>query len=392
MIRRGYNWRPLATAGTGLLLSGLILAQGPLEYAEKMAGSIMTRRPDGYGQWTYVTGTVLKGFEELWKETGEKPYFDYIQKTVDAVIGEDGTIKGYNRQDYNIDMVREGGQLLFLYRETGEEKYRKAAALLHLQMEEQPRTRSGGFWHKERYPWQMWLDGLYMGSPFLAEYGLMFGEPADLDEAVLQIIQMDLHAYDAATGLYFHGWDESREQEWADPETGCSPSFWSRAIGWYAMAIADVLDYLPADHPGRASVIAIFNRVADGIARFQDPESGVWWQVTDQFARDSNYLESSASCMFVYALAKGVRLGYLEDEPYSAVALKGYRGILDHFIEPGPGGTIDLTQVCRTAGLGYGRDGTYNYYTLETEVVSNDGKGTGPFVLAGIEIARMDSP
>lgn len=384
------QWYPAMMAAWMLILSGLTLAQGPVDHSEKMVESIMKRKPDGYGGWTYVTGTVLTGFEELWKETGEQRYFDYIRKTIDLAVREDGSISRYDLEDFNIDQVREGCQLLFLYRETGEEKYRKAAELLRHQLDGQPRTHSGGFWHKERYPWQMWLDGLYMGSPFLSSYGSMFGKPGDLDDVVLQITQMDAHAYDPVTGLYHHGWDESREQEWADPETGCSQSFWSRAIGWYAMAIVDVLDDLPSNHYGRDTIIGILNRVAGGIARFQDPESGVWWQVTDQIARDSNYLESSASCMFVYALAKGVRLGYLEDH-YKEVALKGYLGIVNQFIKPGPEGTIDLTQVCRTAGLGYGRDGTYTYYTMETEIVSNDGKGIGPFVLAGIEIDRMDS-
>lgn len=388
---KGFKGRSIILTGWGLLLSGLILGQGPLDYSEKMAESVMNRRPEGYGGWTYVTGTVLKGFEELWKETGDERYFGYIKNTLDAVIGADGSIAGYDKKDFNIDMIREGGQLLFLFRETGEAKYREAAGLLREQLEEQPRTRSGGFWHKERYPWQMWLDGLYMGSPFLAEYGVMFGKPGDLEDVVLQITQMDAHAYDPATGLYFHGWDESGQQEWADPGTGCSPSFWSRAIGWYAMAVVDVLEIMPPDHEGRDTLIGIFERVANGIAGYQDPGTGVWWQVTDQIARDSNYLESSGSCMFVYALAKGVRMGVLDDS-YRSVVQKGYRGILDRFIKPGPDGTIDLTQVCRTAGLGYGRDGSYSYYTMETEIVSNDGKGIGPFVLAGIEIARMDSP
>jgi len=383
---RKINW--LLLAGALILVPEPVLPQESLDYSIKMAASVMDRRPDGYDTWNYVTGTVLTGFQELWEVTGDQRYLDYIRKTVDLAVNGDGAISRYRLSDYNIDQVREGCQLLFLYRETGEAKYRIAADTLRMQLEGQPRTRSGGFWHKKRYPWQMWLDGLYMGSPFLAEYGSLFNRPEDLDDVVLQIIQMDLHSYDTVTGLFYHGWDESGSQEWGDPETGHSPSFWGRAIGWYAMAMVDVLDFLPADHEGREPILEIFNRLAEGIARFQDPGSGVWWQVTDQIGRDSNYLESSSSCMFVYALAKGVRLGYL-DARYGEVARKGYQGILDHFIESRPDRTIDLTKTCLTAGLGNGRDGTYRYYTAETGMVSNDGKGVGPFIRAGIEIERI---
>jgi unsaturated rhamnogalacturonyl hydrolase len=365
-------------------------AQDTSRYSIKMAESIMQWRPSGYSGWDYVTGTVLKGFEELWRVTGDERYFTYIKKTVDNVVNDKGEISGYRKEDYNLDEIREGCQLLLLYKQTGEKKYHIAANLLREQLEEHPRTNSGGFWHKERYPWQMWLDGLYMGSPFYAEYSKLFGYTNDFEDVMHQITEMDAHAYDDSAKLYYHGWDESREQDWADPVTGTSPSFWGRAIGWYAMAIVDVLDYLPQDHPGRDSVLNIFNRLAQGVALYQDPDSLVWWQVVDQMKRDSNYIESSASCMFVYALAKGVRLGYL-DNSFKDVILSGYQGILDHFIEPELNGTINLTSTCLTAGLGYGRDGSYAYYTTATPVVSNDGKALGPFILASIEIEMMDS-
>ena len=248
----------------------------------RMAESIMIRHPNGYGNWDYVSGTVLRGFEELWRRTEDDRYFDYIKKTVDRVVNSDGSIDDYNLSSYNIDEINEGRMLLFLYKETGEEKYRKAAALLRSQLATHPRTSEGGFWHKQRYPHKMWLDGLYMGSPFLSEYGKLFNKPEDFDDVVNQLKLMEKHARDPITGLLYHCWDESRTQEWADSLTGCSPSFWGRAIGWYAMAVVDVLDFLPEEHAGRDSVIAILQRLTEAVSNFQNDSTGVWWQVVDQ--------------------------------------------------------------------------------------------------------------
>jgi unsaturated rhamnogalacturonyl hydrolase len=242
----------------------------------------------------------------------------------------------------------------------------------------------------------MWLDGLYMGSPFLAHYGKVFNEPAAFDEVVRQIQLMDQHAYDPASGLFFHGWDEKHAQSWADPKTGRSPSFWGRAIGWYAMAIVDCLDNLPADHRGVGSVKAILERLADGVVRHQDPESGLWWQVLDQGGRDGNYLETSASSMFVYAIAKGINRGYLSREKYQPAVLRGYAGLVGGSIRTDGDGKIHLTRNCEVAGLGFtsgsgrARDGSYGYYISEP-VVENDLKGVGPFILAGMEVQRLVS-
>ena len=354
-------------------------------WSVRIAESIMTRHPDGYGDWDYVTGTVLKGFEELWRRTGDDRYYDYIKTTVDQVITSDGRILGYNLDDYNIDEINEGRMLLFLFKETGSEKYKVAADLLRSQLDNHPRTSEGGFWHKQRYPHQMWLDGLYMGSPFYAEYGKLFNEPEAFNDVVKQLTLMETHARDSVSGLLYHGWDESREQEWADSVTGCSASFWGRAIGWYAMALVDVLDYLPVDHSGRDSVIAILQRLSDAVSKFQDDSTGVWWQVMDQGGREGNYLESSVSCMLTYAIAKGIRLGYI-DKTYRPLVEKAYQGILNEFITENIDGTINLDQTCITAGLGNGRDGTYEYYVNQTSIRSNDGKGLGPFITASLEM------
>ncbi len=366
-------------------LAGTLQAQQPSHYAVAMAESIIREKPAEYQFWNYVNGTVLRGFIELWRATGEARYFDYIKTTVDKSVNADGTINRYKLSDYNIDQVKEGSAVLFLYRETGEEKYRRAAELLRKQMKEHPRTSEGAFWHKERYPWQIWLDGLYMGSPFLAEYGEIFREPELFDDVVNQLLQAHKHTLDPVTGLYYHGWDEKRQQAWADTVTGQSPGFWGRAMGWYAMALVDVLDYIPADHPGRDSVVAVLNRFASAIKQYQDKDTGLWWQVTDQGGREGNYLESSASCMFVYALAKAARKSYIQHS-YRKVAEKGYRGILKHFVTTDSAGNLRLGQCCLTAGLGYGRDGSYDYYVHQTKISVNDGKATGPFILAALEM------
>ena len=361
-------------------------------WSVRMAESVMQRHPNVYGSWDYETGTVLRGFEEAWRVTGDERYYDYIKNTIDYVVNENGTIDGYNVSSYNIDEINEGRMLLFLYNETGEQKYKEAADLLHSQLENHPRNDDGGFWHKLIYPHQMWLDGLYMGSPFYAEYSLLFNDSYGFDDVALQLILMEKHARDPETGLLFHGYDDSREQAWADPVTGQSPSFWGRAIGWYAMALVDVLDFLPADHSKRDSIIDIFNRLVEGMVTVQD-ESGVWWQVVDQGGREGNYLEASVSCMVIYAMAKAIRMGYISIS-YLPVVLDGYNGILNEFITVNSDSSINLIRTCSGAGLGGNpyRDGSYNYYIYQTGIRDNDAKGIGPFITTSIEIERMSLP
>lgn len=357
-------------------------------WSVRMAESVMQRRPVVYGEWDYVTGTVLKGFEQLWRRSGDQKYLTYVQNTVDSVVAEDGTIADYDLSKYNIDEIKEGSILLFLYKLSKEKKYKKAADILREQLAGQPRNSLGGFWHKKRYPYQMWLDGLYMGAPFYAEYSALFNEQDAFDDIVNQFALMEDHARDSDTGLLYHAWDEKQVQDWADPNTGLSQIFWGRAIGWFGMALVDVLDYLPPEHNGREKLVAILRRTARALSQVQDRATGVWWQVLDRPHAEGNYLEASASCMYVYTLAKGVRLGYL-DEDYAAVAKRGYNGIIKEFIQEEADGTISLAQICRSAGLGYGRDGSYNYYVYQEKRVANDGKGVGPFITASIEIEMM---
>ena len=363
-------------------------------WSARMAASVMERRPIIRERWDYETGTVLRGFEELWEATGDARYFDYIKRNVDAYVEPDGSIRTYDMADYNLDNINTGKLLFLLYEETGDERYRIAAETLHDQLEHQPTTSEGGYWHKQRYPYQMWLDGLYMAEPFAARYATTWGDPARVDEALDHVaLQYQLAARylrDPATGLYYHGWDEKRQQVWADSLTGRSANFWGRAMGWYAMALVDVLDHLPAHHPEHPRLVRLLQDLAEAIVGVQDPVTGVWYQILDQPNREGNYLEASASSMFVYALAKGVRVGYL-DPSYLEAARWGYRGLLQEFVSV-EDGLVNLNRVVSVGGLGGDddRDGTFAYYMSEP-VIANDPKGTGPFILASLEIEAADA-
>jgi unsaturated rhamnogalacturonyl hydrolase len=235
----------------------------------------------------------------------------------------------------------------------------------------------------------MWLDGIYMGDPFYAQFSQLFNEPKNYDDVANQIIWVDKHTLDPKTGLLYHAWDESKQQKWANPQTGCAPMFWARAIGWYMMSIVDVLDYLPKDHPMRGKIIQIFKNETDALLKVQDAKSGAWWQILDRGNQPKNYLESSASCMFVYAMSKAINNGYLSKNYVPAVT-KGWNGLLKTFITEASNGVLTLTKTCRSAGLGgepY-RDGSYEYYMSEP-IVSNDLKGIGPFIMAAVETQKL---
>ncbi|MGF6849615.1 unsaturated rhamnogalacturonyl hydrolase [Chitinophaga sp. W3I9] len=337
-------------------------------------------------RWSYDQGVILEGFTGLWKRTGNQEYFRYIQKSMDHFVDANGNIHTYQLTDYNIDNVKNGRILLTLYKATKDNKYKIAADHLREQLRGQPRTNNGGFWHKKRYPYQMWLDGLYMGEPFYAEYAVLTGENSAFRDITRQFVLMEQHARDSRTGLLYHAWDESKEQRWANKTTGQSPHFWGRAMGWYAMALVDALEYYPAGDPGKDSLIAILNRTAAAVKKYQDAKTGCWYQVLDKGDSTGNYVEASASCMFVYALAKGMRLGYLPAS-YRGVAQKGYKGILKQFIRKNPEGDITLSGTVSVAGLGGDpyRDGSYAYY-LSEKVIDNDPKGVGAYILAANEM------
>jgi len=352
-----------------------------------MADSVMRRYMPFC--WHYEYGLMHRAIEQVWLKTSNSKFYHYIKRDIDQLVSAEGNIKTYSVQEYNLDQINPGRILFPLYRTTGDEKYKKAAYLLREQLRGQPRTSEGGFWHKKIYPHQMWLDGIYMAAPFCAEFAKTFDEPAAFDDVAHQIILIERHTRDRKTGLLYHGWDESKQQRWANPETGCSPHFWGRAVGWYAMAIVDVLDYLPQDHAKRQDILAIFERMMAAFMPFQDKSTGLWYQVLDQGNREGNYLEASGSCMFVYSIAKAVRQGILA-KAYLDVAHKGYQGILDNLIRVDEQGLVNLEKTCGGAGLGGDpyRDGSYEYYVGE-KIVTNDYKGIGPFILASIEMEHQ---
>ena len=365
--------------------------------AINIAHTITTKWKDSLSQdggpvkWAYDQGVVLKGIEGLWLDTSDPQYFNYVQHSLDKFITSDGSILTYKLEDYNLDNVLCGRLLLMLYKTTGQEKYYKAAKQLRIQLRDQPRIADGGFWHKKRYPQQMWLDGLYMAEPFYTEWAATFKEDTAYNDIAKQFVLMEKYARDAKTGLLYHGYDQSGAEKWSDKVNKTSPNFWGRAMGWFGMALVDALDYFPEAHPQRKALINILQRYADAISRVQDNQSGVWWDVLNFPNREGNYLESSASSMFVYTLAKGVRKGYLSST-FLPVAQKGYKGIVDRFVRKSDDGQVNLEGTVAVSGLGgtpY-RDGGYAYYVHE-KVVTNDPKGIGAFLICCNEMNKAQN-
>lgn len=362
--------------------------------SDQMAATAMEIWKDRSEKWSYDHGVIQDGLNEIWRRNGNAVYFKYIQTWMDQFISADGVIDTYSEDHFNIDNVKNGTVLLDLYKVTGQQKYFKAATTLWGQLQKQPRTKEGGFWHKKIYPNQMWLDGLYMGQPFYAEYAALINNKKAFDDIANQFIFMEKNARDAKTGLLYHGWDESRMQKWANPKTGLSPHIWARAMGWYAMALVDVLDYFPKNHPKQKELVSILNRLAVAIKSVQNDKTGVWYDILDRPDGKGNYFESSGSAMFVYAIAKGVRLQYLP-KSYFAVADKGYKGMQQEFVEQRGPNMINLKGTVTVSGLGgkpY-RDGSYEYYMSE-KVITNDPKGVGAFLKAAneMDIAAMPKP
>jgi len=365
------------------------------KWSDKMALTLMKRHPESYmlddskkPKWDYVHALVLHSIEELYKKNPDPRYKAYVRSYVDELVQADGTIKTYEFDKFNIDLVVPGRLLFDIYATSKEDKYLKALQQIRKQLQEQPRTASGGFWHKQIYPNQMWLDGLYMGEPFYAQYTVTFENGKSLDDIAKQFELIQLHATDPKTGLLYHGWDESKEMPWANKETGNSPNFWSRALGWYVMALVDVLDYFPKDHPKHKELVTYLNNASAALAKYQD-KSGLWYQVTDKGGQKGNYLEASGSSMFAYAFAKGANKGYLPAK-YKKMANKAFDGLTKVLIKKvDEDGGITLTNCCQVAGLGGNpyRDGSYDYYVNERKK-DNDPKATGPFILAAIELNR----
>lgn len=360
--------------------------------ARKMADCLMKREGILQKQWSYDYSVVHQGMEMLYGRTGEKKYFDYIQRSLDAFLSPDGSqLRGYDPNSHNLDFLCLGKQLLYLYRQTGEQRYFTAASVLRRQLLSQPRTPEGGFWHKACYPSQMWLDGLHMAAPFYLRYALEAGEgPESVNDVTWQLRLAYDRTLNPVTGLNCHGWDAARQQKWADPISGRSAHAWGRAVGWYMTALVDVLELLPESANDRGALLTILKAMAQKLLLVR--RDGVWQQVLDCPGRMGNYAEASGSSMIVYALLKGARLGLLTPEIGREGQL-AFGALVRHFVGQLQDGTLFLAKCCQCAGLGGAnyRDGSFDYYISEP-IISYDLKGTGAFIQAACEMERMQDP
>ncbi len=354
----------------------------------RMVKSVEKRYRPGMMKWHYEHGLVLFAALKAASVHNDETVYPWVYSMYDPLIKEDGKILTYREGEYNLDQINAGRALFELYDRSKEERFRKAQDTLKSQLKTQPRCLNGVFWHKEIYPWQIWLDGLYMQGPFNAEYDKRYLDNEALDDVIYQLLTTYDNLADAKTGLLYHAYDESRGQRWSDINTGLSPHFWSRSIGWYLMALEDVLDFVPEDHPKRKKLIEIIQAVSSSLIPFQD-ESGMWYQVPDEQDREGNYLETSATSMFSYAFYKGVRLGYL-DQRYLIPADKALEGIKRLYLSEDSEGELHLGGICSVAGLGGNpyRDGSFRYY-IQEKIATDDFKGVGPFILALVEKEKL---
>jgi unsaturated rhamnogalacturonyl hydrolase len=341
------------------------------------------------GEWTYEHGMFLNAGFELWQRTGRQPYFDYVKYWLDRFLTPEGTIRedAYDVTQYRLDDILPGRLCLFLYEETGDARYKTAADQLIHHLENQPKTSEGGYWHKEIYPYQMWLDGIYMADVFSMQYAGVFNKPEWYDEAILQIQLISKHTRDTTTGLMYHGWDESKNPVWADSVTGASPTFWSRAIGWYFMGLADCLGYLPEDHPERPAVLSLFGDLAESLVRYQDDQTKLWYQVTDKVGAPDNWIETSSSAMFAYGFARGANNGWL-DASYRQRAFDAFNSIIRNYTWYDEAGNLYLDQTVKVGTLNPKvSKGDYAYY-VGGETRINDYKGLGALLYASLALSE----
>lgn len=341
--------------------------------------------------WNYIDGCMMTSLYSIYEQTGKKEYLQFIDKFVDYYVFDDGTIRGYDLETYNVDNLNEGRVLFDLYRETGRQKYKKAIELLYSQIKSQPRTQTGNFWHKKIYPDQVWLDGLYMAQVFYTRYETEFNGGKNYADIVNQFQSVYDNMYDKQKRLYYHGWDCSKKAFWSDKNTGLSKSFWLRSVGWYTVGLVDAISYFPDGAKElKARLTAIFKDTVEGLERYIDPAKKMFYQVVDQAGREGNYLETSGSAMIAYAMMKGARLGLI-DGRFAKVGKEVFDGICCEYLTE-TDGKLNLGGICLMAGLGpesnRRRDGTYEYYISEP-IVENDAKGTGPFVMAYTEIMQL---
>ncbi|MFQ8680650.1 glycoside hydrolase family 88/105 protein [Enterocloster sp.] len=344
----------------------------------------------GKSTWNYIDGCMIKAVIELYHITGNKKYLEFADSFINYFVNEDGSIQSYDPKEYNLDNVNAGKTLFDLYKLTGREKYRKAIDTVYSQLKGQPRTSTGNFWHKMIYPNQIWMDGLYMAQPFYMQYEVEYNNKANCRDSYEQFLHVYDLMRDTRNGLYYHAYDDSREAFWCDPVTGLSDNFWLRALGWYAMALVDTMEVMPEEMAEeKARLGAVNQQLIDAMLPYQDQESGMWYQVVNRGRIQPNYLETSGSAIFAYAIMKSVRLGYL-DERYFAFGRKAFDGICEKYLSE-ENGELQLGGICLVAGLGNKemREGTFDYYMREP-VVKNEAKGVAPLILAYIEIMMRE--
>ena len=340
----------------------------------------------GKPKWAYDVAFLGMAIDRLGNT--DPKYSKYMENWVNYFVQPDGSVTDYKLSEYNLDRIFPGRNVMAVYKRYPDPKYKIALDNFIEQLKTHPKTNSGGYWHKKIYPWQMWLDGIFMGSTYMVQYAKEFNNPEWYDVATNQTKMIYEKTLDPATGLLMHAWDESRQQKWCDPATGQSHYPWSRATGWYIMAILDILEYLPADHPDRDDLITILQKTCDALLKVRDPESGIWFQVLNQGGREGNYLEGSGSAMFTYVFAKGARLGYLNNS-YRKIANDAFDGMIKELVTVDEKGLVTIRNICGGCGLGGNpyRDGSYEYYVNEKRF-DNDTKGVAPFILAAIELDR----
>lgn len=343
-------------------------------------------KPYKNGDWCYEDGIILSGAWCMYQMTCNSLYADFIERYLSRTIAQDGALEGYEQTQYNIDNINSGKVLFDFYERTGYKHYLGAITLLFAQLENQPRTESGNFWHKKQYPYQIWLDGLYMAQPFYARYLKDIKQENDFSDILKQFQNVKQYLYHSVSGLYCHAYDETKSMLWADPTSGKSPNIWSRSVGWYAMALVDVLEILEADETIKETLKGYLTELIEGMIPYQS-KAGMWYQIVDQPAYEGNYEETSGTLMMTYALLKGTRLSYLKAE-YQKIGLSAFNGTINKYLTDHEG-EQHLGGICEVAGLdGEKRDGSISYY-LSEPVISDEAKGVAPLMMAFSEVKRL---
>lgn len=360
------------------------------DWAVKTVETVLKREPEVNlkGKWEYEDGLMLDGVMDVYERTHNSSYLDYIKHYFDSYIGDDGNVKGYNTDLYRLDDINNGKVLLRLYKLTNNKKYKKVLDKQFNQLKTQPRTINNLFWHKKSYPNQVWLDGIYMGDVFYAEYLEAFNDKPSFEDVIHQFLKSYEISFDQESGLCYHAVDESKRMYWADKENGHSPHFWLRSIGWYVMAMTDVLEHLPQNSTGYKKILLNLNSLLEALRNVADKNTNLWYQIPDEGNRPMNYLESSGSLMILNAIAKSLRMNYLNDpKSWKRFLIKGWENALQQFISITNEGYVNINKIAHVGGLGgpNHRDGSFAYYMSEP-IVANDHKGTGPFIMLANEM------